>query len=461
MAINNGSKYLTDPSSIPVTSDSLGIEKELGEWVSYIDISSQSTQSPYDGRVVSMDFGNDSYGFSRNQGRGINMSKSFDDMVEFTRASTATYLTYDGSVGTSAVDEPRIENSLSFAKGVLIESEKTNYVPYSEPTTSGKPIGSTSNWAGTPTTMRGLTFDRYIKDGGSISTYTDTDISTGAWSAYFYDDGLYTTTVATDMFRFELTGTSAGNCYLAIAYNPSTSAFSSTKGNGTWAYVVEDLGEGFYRIMVSGQVPSGDIAQGRRIALYATVGAQWWISGMQVENGSIPSSYIKTSGVATSRSEDFATLDIDVIPSATSSCLYCEVYIKNTASTSGIIEMDASSGGEDGRFRIFLDSSDRVVVQYTAGDGEVNSLSLGTLTDFTVSHKIAASVNGESGLIYGSLDGTTSSATLASSVTWKPSVCYLGKLSSSGFAASESIIVSTVNMYAVTKGTLELSEMTS
>ena len=62
-------------------------------------------------------------------------SKTFADLVNFARASTATYVDADGTIKTAAVDAPRFDWSTG-RRALLLEASATNLVSMSNPATS-------------------------------------------------------------------------------------------------------------------------------------------------------------------------------------------------------------------------------------------------------------------------------------------------------------------------------------
>ena len=250
------------------------------------------------------------------------VSKTFSDIITFTRASTGTYFNSAGTLTSAAINEPRLDYNPSTlaAQGLLIEEARSNLVLYSDQFDNavwGKANATvTANAIASPdgtvnadklveTTATGEHYARqnfvgltasanyttsiYIKAGGRTAgqiRILDTDVVT---NGYYVNFNLTAVTVST----------------LAVGTGSTVLAGSIVNAGGGW-----------YRIVVTGSITGTKYTLDTFIQNPAgtqsytgdgTSGIYLW--GAQLEAGSFATSYIPTTTTALTRAADVASVN--------------------------------------------------------------------------------------------------------------------------------------------------------
>ena len=206
-----------------------------------------------------------------------------DGDFTFSRSTTATRVNKDGLIEEVAVNIPRLDYSDSKCPSLLLEGASTNLITYSEDL-------SQTYWDG----------------GGQIRTLSGISPS-GSLNAYLVEKGTlgYIATgsiVATD-----------GNTF-------TISAWIKSDNNSTILIKLQELGGDFtnyftktitltnewVRYEVSG-VKGADGNPARFVFDSIQDGEEFYAWGIQVEDGEIATSYIKTTGTTVTRNADFCT----------------------------------------------------------------------------------------------------------------------------------------------------------
>ena len=298
-------------------------------------------------------------------------------------------------------------------KGLLIEPSRTNYAVYS--TTVSNEYGSYYNMingavlvnnagvapdgTNTATKMypassgaaRGIE-DIYALPGSSASWTTSIYVKAAGHTGWI---GLY------------------GVNGSAIAhFNPSTGTKGGTTSGGAITdYDIIDAGNGWYRIYITmTKDPSsgteyfyiyfGDSDGSVSVTHSGTNGILMW--GLQVEQGSFPTSYIPTSSASVTRGADFTTLledDFTDAISQTEGTLIVEY--DNVTSDGYVLSLDGSGGNKIG-----MVNNNSYQLMGTAGGSSQGTTDNGTLLSgtnrFALAYKLndtAISINGNTATV--------------------------------------------------------------
>jgi len=228
---------------------------------------------------------------------------SGQNLITFTRASSATYVDSNRLIRTAAVNEPRFDHNPATGEslGLLIEEERTNlrtysaapnasnaYRIYGTPTyNSGvAPDGTATATliAGNGATLQG--FDNYSNDYGNsqdaIQTYS-----------------VHVKNVNATSIRINLIGS---RTYTFTFATESGVAAGGTSGG------FQKLSGGWYRIWMTVTKTNGFWFQSLDIDAGIATNASMFFWGVQLENAAFPTSYIPTTTAAVTRAADVASI---------------------------------------------------------------------------------------------------------------------------------------------------------
>jgi len=223
-----------------------------------------------------------------------------NQQVEFTRASTATYVGRDGLIKTSGEDEPRFDHDPATGEslGLLIEESRTNLITQSEDLSTTWFNGS-STLDPAITNPVGNTGTVYYLPAGAerLIVWNGTGSSTVAVSVFIKQrDG----EVSTHVIQVWQSGAFLGNvqCPLSGDFTPT-----GNYSNG----VRTAYPNGWFKFSFTATGP-GTFGTGCRLDTEQSTNYTW---GYQIEEGSFPTSYIPTSGSTVTRSPDIAQMTGD------------------------------------------------------------------------------------------------------------------------------------------------------
>ena len=231
-----------------------------------------------------------------------NSGRFFNKEFDFSRGSNATYVAKDGLIKTTASDVPRIDFSDSTSGALLLENSSSNLITYSEDISQSywnkRNINVTAN-------------DTISPDG----TQNASKITTFSTVPYLGNDNISLTTG--NVYTISCFVKKGTNRWIRLSSVSSSSlgAWFDLDNNvvGTVNSIsasIENYGNGWYRISntitaISGsnQTFLGFSSSDGGTEVVGT-GHTVFAWGLQVEESSFATSYIPTSGSATSRSAD-------------------------------------------------------------------------------------------------------------------------------------------------------------
>ena len=247
---------------------------------------------------------------------------SGNNLVTFTRSTTATYVGSDGLIKTAAINEPRFDHNplTRESLGLLVEEARANLVPYSGNLSSYLTDGLCSIQSNSTTTPDGTNSAVKIVENSGNVHQSRSGASVGG-SAY------YTLTVflkAGERTRAAIS-MGAGNALVSINVNLLNGTYTTYANPSWWSNVVYDVtafpnswykvrvtGYNSYSVTAIGVYPRNTAAAGPSDAaqnIYLGDGVSgFYCWGAQVEAGTFPTSYIPTTASTVTRAYDVASI---------------------------------------------------------------------------------------------------------------------------------------------------------
>ena len=368
--------------------------------------------------------------------------------AQFTRNTIGTYVGADGLIKTAAAGEPRYTYDPLTGEelGLLVETDATNFLYPSTPDYTGG-FGSWSNGLAPTVPNAGI-----APDGTNTAVRVDWSTVSGAERLY-YDTGTPTTVGITEVHSFFVkpvgTGVIFGVTFQGVNWswiNGLTSSkgfyfdfdsetFYANTGTG-YGEVITKFPNGWYRISIPA-INNGTGLFNTYVQMQRNVQVgDWYIWGVQRENGSYPTSYIPTAGSTITRDPDTITLTnnniynkekfdiindpfgvsagsdtLTLLPSASNSSAIKRATIFSPNIAQSKINAFANKTDEFWRWRVTGDSfgllggarisGSGVTLDIDWGDGTIENYTSGvispshTYTDGKVYHEIGFKLNGD------------------------------------------------------------------
>ena len=331
------------------------------------------------------------------------------DIITATRAGTATFTDASGNIQTASPNTVRVDH-VGGVPMMLIEQAATNLVVNSEDFSgvdwsySSNAIEvSESNSTLSPTGLQ--TADKLSKTTTRVYAYAHTNqtITSGqayTWSVFMkkgtHDIGYLSLNQGDTEYKafYDLTGGTSGMI--------TGSATSS----------IEDFGNDWFRCSLRGVSSTSDVSVRFNFGMsYTTSGENWpsgsqgaglyvYIWGAQLEQGTVATSFIPTSGSAVTRAADDLVIDGSDFTNFynTSEGTF---YVEFTPKDITVGEQYLLRGGDSNRRIIYSNGNLSNIRSY---DG-ANILTMSNAVASNVLHRIAVSF--DSNTMKGSLDGET------------------------------------------------------
>ena len=367
--------------------------------------------------------------------------------AQFTRNTIGTYVGADGLIKTAAAGEPRYTYDPLTGEelGLLVETDATNFLYPSTPDYTGG-FGSWSNGLAPTVPNAGI-----APDGTNTAVRVDWSTVSGAERLY-YDTGTPTTVGITEVHSFFVkpvgTGVIFGVTFQGVNWswiNGLTSSkgfyfdfdsetFYANTGTG-YGEVITKFPNGWYRISIPA-INNGTGLFNTYVQMQRNVQVgDWYIWGVQRENGSYPTSYIPTTTSTITRDPDTVTLTnnniynkekfdiindpfgvsagsdtLTLLPSASNSSAIKRATIFSPNIAQSKINAFANKTDEFWRWRVTGDSfglptaranGSGVTLDIDWGDGTIENYTAGvispshTYTDGKEYHEIGFKLNGD------------------------------------------------------------------
>jgi len=236
-------------------------------------------------------------------------SKALDGRITFTRDSTATYVGANGLIQTAPINEPRFDHDpvTGESLGLLIEESRTNII------NNTQNVGSWNNATATQETanpIKGLYTHRVtnLSTDGDSPWLAGSNYTTGKVTMSMYIDAVNSTSTNIIMYLF-------GGGYISTSWDLSTGVpvwSGSFAINGinhsNGSQQVIDCGGGIYRLVITADYGGSSTASRFYISPSPNDTTYAIVAGIQMEQGSFPTSYIPTSGTSATRPADSAII---------------------------------------------------------------------------------------------------------------------------------------------------------
>jgi len=235
---------------------------------------------------------------------------SGQNLITFTRASSATYVGSDGLIKTAVTDAPRFDHDpvTGESLGLLIEESRANLLTYSE---------QFDQWTQNRTTV---SLNSSVSPSGQLNANklnVTTDTGYHAVNRVV-TGGTYVASVFAKSGEYDgiqLTGTNSIQDHACFNLTNGTAYH---QGSNVTSINIENVGNGWYRCSARIPITNGNLF----ITITDGITTSWlpsfagssasdgiYIWGAQLEEGSFPTSYIPTTTSAVTRSPDIATIE--------------------------------------------------------------------------------------------------------------------------------------------------------
>jgi hypothetical protein len=274
------------------------------------------------------------------------VSKTFSDIITFTRASGATYFDNTGTLRTSSTNVPRFDYNPSTlaAQGLLIEESRTNLLLYSEQfddasgwTSTRASVSANATTAPTGTTVA----DKIVEGTTASNTHLTFSANVSVATATIYTYSVYAKASGRTWFNMQIeTGTGAYGATVPFCYfnlSGAGSVGTSTAATGS----ITSVGNGWYRCVLVATATTSASITNMRIKLATGDGTESYtgdgtsgifVFGAQLEAGAFPTSYIPTTTTALTRAADVASVNtLSPWYNATEGTVYTETVLSRQA----------------------------------------------------------------------------------------------------------------------------------
>ena len=337
------------------------------------------------------------------------VTKTFSDIITFTRTSGATYFDSNGVLQTAGNNVPRLDYNPSTlaAQGLLIEEQRTNILASSVYTANANGwtngvIGGTgtivaaavNSPAGTADgvfNISGLNGSSYV--GNFVTTTSSSNARTG--SVFVKNNG---------GVKFQIRLNFGGVTYVSYGteYDFNTGTFQDGIAGTTapTSRSVTNVGNGWLRITITGSDNGSGNTQTQLLMFGTptTTNYNYLFWGAQVEQGAsgasaaFPTSCIPTTTTALTRSADVASVNtLSPWYNATAGTLFAQVSLLTVSNDASRFAAALSDGTTANYIGTFRQIDQQPVGQVVTGGAAQAALGAGAIWTTTASRKLALS----------------------------------------------------------------------
>jgi hypothetical protein len=310
-----------------------------------------------------------------------------DTATAYTPTTSSPIIKYQSQLQTAQSNVARFDHNPTTGEslGLLIEESRTNLNTFSTPTS----VNNGTTFTNSAIAPDGTLTASEIKDNGTAIIYGNSSVvSLTAGNSYTFSYyaklGSYTGGVGILLYS------NAFGSNLDAYFDLTTGTVSGTPSAGLDGYGIIDVGNGWYRIYVTATCTTTDARNHQMIRVGAIqANKTFYVWGFQVEQGSFPTSYIKTTGSQVTRSAD-----VSVINNIDTSEWYKQgqgtIFSENThLSASPPIDqriVEISDGTNNNRIAFFYEESNDFVYIFSVVNGNfgyTGSANAGSVNPFS------------------------------------------------------------------------------
>jgi len=226
---------------------------------------------------------------------------SGQNLITFTRASSATYVDSNRLIRTAAVNEPRFDHNpvTGESLGLLIEGQRTNVGTYSEQIDNDAWVFEFANKTVTANSITApdgtVTADMVTIAGFTQIQQPNSNIGGPKTFSIFLKAG----TLSVVQLRL-FSGTAPVE--RQVDFNLSTGTATVVSGSAVTVGFIQVFPNGWYRCVIT--VTDSAATSGSTIRASASSAETFYAWGAQLEAGTFPTSYIPTTTAAVTRAVD-------------------------------------------------------------------------------------------------------------------------------------------------------------
>jgi hypothetical protein len=344
-----------------------------------------------------------------------------------TRATTATRVNASGFIESVASGIPRLDyytsGGTAGCPALLVEPQAQNTCLQSETFQSWaftNASGSSGNVGASPSNTQ--TAGLFIPNSGTTGrgqVACGTLSNATAYSFSWFIKAPTNSLTSVWLYVSDGGDGTGGNRWGVIVDLSNFTLTDYTAGNGSvTSKAVENYGNGWYRIRVTGQVTSGMVGSSVAVVRKLTAGADTngingvLVWGAQVETGSVATSVIPTTTAAVTRNAEVISVTgaVSGCIGQTEGTLYAEVDIRTFANNGMFLSI--SNGGGNDRIEIYKFTDSKIYLnRVSATQSEITVVASNILTAGIFKVAVAYKSGDTTMYINGAQVGTTQTAT--------------------------------------------------